>query len=894
MPITPYTTPVQFEYKPLNLAAFAVPLGKMQEQFDLTKAAVASTDFDLSHLPFGTDPEKAKELIATAQEKRDELAKSLLETKNYKQAATKLMELNKAWKMDPGKQALETNAAFWKKRDDEERTRIDSGKPDQITRDQYLQWRADEIAKYEEAGGAGFKASYERPEGEYKKITGDTGRLGDLEDELQKLSFQVAGAVSGDKRESALRMINIDPTTLDARFQKSIIEERDATKVAQAVRNYLLTQPKYQDWAKEVAHYDHIDMIRSGNYDQYASQIVDRTLSSTDDTIKQREAQLKKSKIKKEDDDVYNNLLERKEVLNEMKTTGQYDPKIVEGLYTNQRLQETFDFSALGKVFEYRKTSTEDTFRDIDNGGSGAKKTGLGEEAFYSPETDVKVSVGGFQSQVKNASSKLITPLKELNSFAQGNVRAAIFDGLSTDEAAKLRKNFGAQMARNRALFTAFETSSSVKDFVQKAKNNGITLTEGRAYTLFNAWNAPDGRGRKQYAQTLESARNGEEEYNSAKENLNTLRSQISKNEDWKTNMKTVGSATFNEDQTGDGNDKMVARRKLFYSGNYTPEQYKKAGIAKKEGKWEKLTFAEVAKLNGYKNLEEAIFEGFDFAGAVPFKSGVLWDSAVTTVQKGATVESKNVKNYFNYLQNKITNELPTNEMTYNLLNTPQITKDLSQMVTTAGELMQHQPAYKGSWNNVPGFTEDGKLKEGTKLMTDGVHKPVLHIGGDNKLYYKYYYEYEDDEGVKQIGSAIVKPKAGMDVKNIQLLDDALYTANTGRQTEVNKNAKDMLLVNKFDVVYPNSLNQSTFDGIIVKEGQKKNLGSIPLPGQNQSLVFKKDFSTGSVKPVVKLYVKDGNTGTEKVWKQADGKIFVASDITEAKRYAASLLVDVE
>jgi hypothetical protein len=894
MPITPYTTPVQFEYKPLNLAAFAVPLGKMQEQFDLMKATVSSTDFDLSHLPYGTDPEKAKELIATAQEKRDELAKSLLETKNYKQAAIKLMELNKAWKLDPEKQALESNYALWKKRDDEERARIDSGKPNQIKRDQYLQWRSDEIAKYEEAGGAGFKASYERPEGEYKKITGDTGRLGDLEDELQKLSFQVAGAVSGDKRESALRMIGIDPTTLDARFQKSIVEERDATKVTQAVRNYLLTQPKYQDWAKEVAHYDHIDMIRSGNYDQYASQIVDRTLSSTDDTIKQREAQLKKSKIKKEDDDVYNNLLERKKVLNEMKTTGQYDPKIVEGLYTTQRLQETFDFTALGNVFEYRKTSTEDMFRDIDGGGGGAKKTGLGEEAFYSPETDVKVNIGGFQTQVKNASSKLINPLKQLNGFAQGNVRAAIFDGLSADEAAKLRKNFGAQMARNRALFTAFETSSSVKDFVQKAKNNGITLTEGRASTLFKAWNAPDGRGRKQFAQTLESARNGEEEYNSAKENLNTLRSQISKNEDWKTNLKTIGSATFSPKQVGDGKDMRYQRSKLFYSQNYTESEYKKAGIAPKD-KWEKLTFAEVAKLNGYKNLEEAIFAGFDFAGAVPFKYNFLGiGTAVNIETKGFTIQANPVKKFFTDLQNQIVSQAPTHEMAYNLLNTPQITQDLSQMVTTVGELMQHQPAYKASWNNVPGFTEDGRLKEGTKLMTDAVHKPVLHIGGDNKLYYKYYYEYEDDEGVKQIGSAVVKPKAGMDVKNIQLLDDALYTANTGRQTEVNKNVKDMLLVNKFDAVYPNSLNQSTFDGIIVKEGQKKNLGSIPLPGQNQSLIFRKEKSVGSMAPVVKLYHKDGNTGKEEAVKNAEGKVFIASDITEAKRFAAAGLVDVE
>ena len=35
MPVSPYTEPIQFEYKPLNLAAFAVPLAQMQEKFDV-------------------------------------------------------------------------------------------------------------------------------------------------------------------------------------------------------------------------------------------------------------------------------------------------------------------------------------------------------------------------------------------------------------------------------------------------------------------------------------------------------------------------------------------------------------------------------------------------------------------------------------------------------------------------------------------------------------------------------------------------------------------------------------------------------------------------------------------------------------------------------------------
>jgi hypothetical protein len=46
--------------------------------------------------------------------------------------------------------------------------------------------------------------------------------------------------------------------------------------------------------------------------------------------------------------------------------------------------------------------------------------------------------------------------------------------------------------------------------------------------------------------------------------------------------------------------------------------------------------------------------------------------------------------------------------------------------------------------------------------------------------------------------------------------------------------------------------------------------------------------------PVVKLYHKDGNTGKEEAVKNAEGKVFIASDITEAKRFAAAGLVDVE
>ena len=117
MPISPYSTPIQYEYKPLNLSAFAAPLSEMQQKFDIVTDAVESADFAISNLPYGTDPERAKELVKLVKSKRDELSKSLSETKNYKQAATKLKELNTLWAKDPELNALQANAKLWAERD---------------------------------------------------------------------------------------------------------------------------------------------------------------------------------------------------------------------------------------------------------------------------------------------------------------------------------------------------------------------------------------------------------------------------------------------------------------------------------------------------------------------------------------------------------------------------------------------------------------------------------------------------------------------------------------------------------------------------------------------------------------------------------------------------------
>jgi hypothetical protein len=895
MAFTPYSTPIQYEYKPLNLAAFAVPLGKMQEQLDFTKATLSSTDFDLAHLPYGSDPERAKELIETARAKRDELAKNLMETKNYRQAAIKLNELNKTWKLDPEKNALESNYKLWQERDKEERERIDNGKANQITRDQYLQWRADEIKKYEaetedKKTGAAFKASWEKPEGDYRTITGSTGRLADLEDELQELSFKAAQAVETDSFEGAMALIGIDPTTMDAHFKKTIVESRSKEKTANAVRNYLLTQPKYKAWAEEVAHYDHLDMQNSGKYGEYAGEIVGNALKDNEQSIKDREAYLKKVQGKKEEDPVYANLLERKDVLSNMKSTGEYDPKVVEKLYTAQHVAGVFNFDALGKLFETKKVGTEDVFRDIptDNagGGGGGDKNVFGEEAFFHPETYEKFTVGTLQTQMNNAQKGILPTLKKLNSYGKGNVRTAIFAGLSDAEKQKLNGDFGAQMARNRNLFTSYENSSNVQEFINKAKAKGINLSLGNASTLWKLWGQEGGTGRNQFATLLQQGRVQEEKYESAQSNLATLRQNIRESDEWKQNMNDLDKLTPRAETHVVAGGEVIsnykwtpASKKLFNTDSYTKEQLKSVGVnpamAEKEGL---LTFGQVARLKGYKNVADAVAKGYNFAGAY------------VDAESGITISKFNQN-----LENRISPNLNTQDMSFNLLNTPKVTKELSQMVTTTGELMQHNPAYKSSWSQVPGF-ENGKPQEGTKIVTDGVHKPVIQVGAGNKLLLKYYYEYVDENGNKQISGITVEPKLGTMGKKENWIDNLLIS--TTGDDAASKSTRAMLLTTKFDLVYGNNITHSTYKALPVKEGQSKQLESVSLTGTDQSLVFMKEYPKGAVEPIIKIYLKNAAGGKRALDVNGvpggNGQIFSTSNPDEAKKFAASLLLDQE
>ncbi len=76
MPVTPLSTPLKTEYKPLGLEAFAQPLSQMAAQFDAVTSELEDTEYTLSRL--NPDNEPAKELLASYKTDAEKISADLL------------------------------------------------------------------------------------------------------------------------------------------------------------------------------------------------------------------------------------------------------------------------------------------------------------------------------------------------------------------------------------------------------------------------------------------------------------------------------------------------------------------------------------------------------------------------------------------------------------------------------------------------------------------------------------------------------------------------------------------------------------------------------------------------------------------------------------------------
>jgi hypothetical protein len=890
MPISPYSTPIQYEYKPLNLSAFAAPLSEMQQKFDIATEDVDSADFALSNLPYGTDPERAKELIKTVKAKRDELAKNLAETKNYKQAATKLRELNSLWQKDPELNALQANAKLWAERDKAEKERVGKGvDAGGITRDQYLQWRDREIRKYKENKGAAFSANAADPEGTYNVVTGSVGRLADLSKDLEELSWKVASASPANKFDS-FRAAGIDPTTLDAKFIKTIVEEKDAKKIAQVTSDYLKTLPRFRDWATEVADYNH-DAIQQNpeQYKQVASDLNDKYLNSLNYQISAIEKAAKKNKDLLKGAE-YTDLIEEKAKAEQAKLTGVFDPVATKNLYTHEHLNNVYDMGALGRVLAYKNVTHDYQFRDMPSATDANGNALLAEAGniFMMPNSMEKFSIPELGKTKIDAGKSLYNTVGAINNLAAGNIRLAIMGKKNSNTYNSLISHPDQIRAKQEQLFTTLTqtiaSGGDWKNFKNSASKKGITLTDNLARTIWKSMTTADPEGNNQtiteYAGYLDSSRETFAVYNNSNALLQNVKKEVRNTKEYSEFINTLGDYTptgFDMGAAGESSKPMTAelkmQRRLFDPDSYTDAQLKKIGFEQQSGlsyagyvlgvtDKKYLSLNDVAKLRGYKNVQDAVDKGYDFAG---FKLGPINKESG---EEGSTSIWWGTDNYSNKTVAQILgsateaaykNTTTKNEINYRVMGSKQIDKEMSKYFMGASDLTSFAPAYYPNWKSVAGFDEDGRLAPGTVLNITENKTPKLIIHG-NSLFYEVPIKYNLD-GKMTEGSVVIKPKLGMNVKN----DDLLYMldAASSGDTALDKQTNPMIKAARFDSKFQgNTLSPQLIQSVAVTPladgGKRVELYSVPFDANTRLEVVKVQGKAGN-NPVLKVAQVDNS-----------------------------------
>lgn len=874
MPITPYNAPIQYEYKPLNLSSFAVPLAKMQEDFDVATAKVGEADFDLANLPYGSDPEKAKKLKELVTSKRDELAKNLAETKNYKAATSKIKELQNLWSKDPEKLALESNYKLWQERDKAERERIDNGKDNAITREYYQQWRDREINKYEENKGAAFKADYGNEEGTYNTITGQTGRLADLSKDLEEMSWKVANAVPS-QRYDAFRAAGFDVDTRDKKFVETIVNEKEASVVAQRVSDYLKTLPRFRDWANEVSDYN-FDAVKSNpdRFNYVAKELNNKYIGSLDYQIKKlnKDAESDKSILNSKQ---YKDLLEEKQQAEQAKQTGVYDVTATKNLFQNEHLNNVYDMGALGNVFAYQNIEHNYTFRDMpdegDDSGDGSNKAAG--DGYFIPNTEEQWSISALGKDKIEAGKNLYKTAGSINSLLKGNIGAVVMGEKGTAEYNRLMKNPDLIRARQEQLFNVITQTASKngtwKDFKNLASRQGIKMSDNRAVTIWSNMTKKGNQAISEYQQNLDASREDFDRYSNSTNLLANISKTTKSTGEYKTFVSNLGDYS---PKNYDFTEKDTKAIKLFDPNSYTAEQLKKIGltrtgiggiISESFGVTDRkfLTLGQVAKLRGYKSVEDAVDKGFDFAG---FNLGPI---AQQSGKEGSSnlwwgtnnYSGKTVSEILQTKQSEIYHSGNTkNEMSYRYINDKNIDKQLSKFFLASSDLTSYQPAYHKSWDSVPGFTEDGKLEPSTRLNITENRAPKIVVHGNNLLY-EVPITYLKDGKVTE-GTVTVKPKAGMNIRHEELLDNLDANSQSGTPADMQTNT--MIKAAKFDVRFAgNNLSPQLIQSVEIPQGGRPvELYNVPLDN-NSDLVVEKVFNNGATKPILKIKYMDRNSG---------------------------------
>ena len=889
MPITPYHGHTQFEYKPLGLEKFASPLAKMQEGFDIANTNLAASEFDLKYLPYGTDKERAQDLLETVDEKRNAIAENLLKTKNYRAAQKDLLELNKLWKKDPELNALRGNYESFIEWDKEQKDRVGKSREQNgITQADYEINKERAIAEFSGKGGTSFKADEVNPQGDYTTF-GKRAKLANQAEQIEKIKLEISKANPAD-RITMFQSMGIDTDTMDKKTMEIITTSQSALDIKQATENYLATQPHFKEWATQDADDKYWKTAQTPKgLEELNSKLSNIAIQSIDRNTKSLQAKIADKKTSPAEREQLQEVLKEREadkaILNGMKATGEYDEEVMKDLYTQQHINKIFNADAVAQVLAFSQVDKNLIFRNLDTGtgtGSGTGTDQLGGTPWVSPASDMKWNIPNIKKEIRTSTGQLFNTVKAINDIGEvgkdkkGLMRKVVNANITNKEG---YKNFSGMYEKQKAIFESINRGDSYEAFKKNVKSSGMSKASDKdIQQLYNTLQpTTNAKGKRVANYALQALNQGIQEgeatfinVKSNKENLFNIQKNVQENQEFKKFASEIGgSSPRNSYDSSFGVSRKDPKFKeavnLFNAKTYTPEQLKKAGVDISKLKYAGsidpndknktitfpiLSFDQVAKLKNYKNAVDAANKGFDFAGATVLD---VYDWEDGKYQKGSTGKQISLKNVIDRSVDHVANKSNiVQEMSYDLVDVPKVGLSLQRAFPTINDVIQSLSAegQGGFFKGQPGFDDKGNPLPGTNLDYSESKKPNLRFHG-SQTYLRFPIKLED--GSKT--SVVVIARKGMEPKLEETFLNVINASQGDSKLETT-NRKTMYN-NLFELRYPgNNITDVKGDQLKVdSKNLEETVGTVTTPNGTLSVVKR---HTGE-RPIYILQDRGGN-----------------------------------
>lgn len=239
MPVTPLSTPLKTEYKPLGLEAFAQPLSQMAAQFDAVAAELEDTDYTLSRLK-QDDPE-AKSLLNNYEEEADKIAKQLMKDQNYRLAHSKVKRLNKKFAKDMEAQAYKSNYDLNASTIKTVQEMYDKKELDKRDFDNWMYYQNNH-----------FKGTkYDPATGQYSKVSSQTPHRS-VQDDIEKAVKELLNMTPTQEQTT---ITNLGLTSQGAAELTQVLKYKDQRQISNEVRSFLLQSDRFKDAIIDKAKY---------------------------------------------------------------------------------------------------------------------------------------------------------------------------------------------------------------------------------------------------------------------------------------------------------------------------------------------------------------------------------------------------------------------------------------------------------------------------------------------------------------------------------------------------------------------------------------------------------------------------------------------------------------